>query len=441
MKKVITYGTFDKLHYGHIRLLERAKKLGDYLIVGVTSDDYDIARGKINVQESLIERIKGVKDTGLADEIIVEEYEGQKIDDIQKYDIKVFAIGSDWKGKFDFLNKYCDVVYLERTMGVSSSQLRGEERLVRIGIMGEGQAVTLRKFCDECNYANGAKVTAILSDEEEVQGIDGIHYCNDYDELNLECDAVYIDSKPEKHYQDVLHAMENGKHVICGAPLCLSGEDSRKLYEYAKRHGLVLMEEIKTASSTAYNRLQLIANSGVIGKILSIDATCTSLKDLDNQPSTWNSICEWGPTALLPVFQILGNRYNDIRIVTKRLPNTDFDVFTKIDFLYSGATATVKVGNGMKSEGELIISGEKGYIYVPAPWWKTDYFEIRYENSNENKRYFYQLEGEGIRYEIVSFLKSIQMKKCFSKIDETTSIAISSIMEKYYNNINLVKLT
>ena len=84
MTKVITYGTYDLLHYGHIRLLERAKALGDYLIVGVTADDFDKTRGKINVQQSLMERIEAVKATGLADKIIVEEYEGQKIDDIKK---------------------------------------------------------------------------------------------------------------------------------------------------------------------------------------------------------------------------------------------------------------------------------------------------------------------------------------------------------------------
>ena len=128
MTKVITYGTYDLLHYGHIRLLERAKELGDYLIIGVTADDFDKARGKINVQQSLMERIEAVKATGLADEIIVEEYEGQKIDDIRKYDIDIFTVGSDWVGKFDYLKEYCDVVYLDRTEGISSSEIREEKR-------------------------------------------------------------------------------------------------------------------------------------------------------------------------------------------------------------------------------------------------------------------------------------------------------------------------
>ena len=124
MKKVITYGTFDLLHYGHLRLLQRAKALGDYLIVGVTSEAFDKARKKLNVQQSLEERIEGIRKTGLADEIIVEEYKGQKIEDIIKYGADIFTVGSDWTGYFDYLKEYCEVIYLERTEGISSTELR-----------------------------------------------------------------------------------------------------------------------------------------------------------------------------------------------------------------------------------------------------------------------------------------------------------------------------
>ena len=132
MIKVITYGTFDLLHYGHIRLLKRARALGDYLIVGVTSDDYDKSRGKINNQQTLMERVTAIKNTGIADEIIVEEYEGQKIDDIKKYGIDIFTVGSDWIGYFDYLSDYCKVIYLDRTEGVSSSDIRSNEVNLRI---------------------------------------------------------------------------------------------------------------------------------------------------------------------------------------------------------------------------------------------------------------------------------------------------------------------
>ena len=137
MTKVITYGTYDLFHYGHQRLLERAKEQGDYLIVGVTADGFDRARGKINVQQSLLDRIESVRATGLADEIIVEEYEGQKIDDIKRLDVDIFTVGSDWKGHFDYLNEFCKVVYLDRTEGVSSTDIRSEKREIRIGLIGE----------------------------------------------------------------------------------------------------------------------------------------------------------------------------------------------------------------------------------------------------------------------------------------------------------------
>ena len=147
MKKVITYGTYDLLHYGHIRLLERAKALGDYLIVGVTADDFDKNRGKINVQQSLMERVEAVRNTGLADEIIIEEYEGQKIDDIRKYNIDIFTVGDDWVGKFDYLKEYCQVIYLKRTKGVSSSELRQEKRNLRLGLVGE--STILKKIINQ----------------------------------------------------------------------------------------------------------------------------------------------------------------------------------------------------------------------------------------------------------------------------------------------------
>lgn len=161
MKKVITYGTYDLLHYGHIRLLQRAKELGDYLIVGVTADDFDKTRGKINVQQSLSERIAGVRATGLADEIIVEEYEGQKIDDVRRLDVDIFTVGSDWKGYFDYLSAYCEVVYLDRTKGVSSSEIRNEKRAITLGLVGEEDYIN--KVASEASYVNGLQLSGIYA--------------------------------------------------------------------------------------------------------------------------------------------------------------------------------------------------------------------------------------------------------------------------------------
>ena len=140
MKKVITYGTFDLFHEGHYRLLERAKALGDYLIVGVTTESYDKTRGKLGVVDSLMTRIENVKKTGFADEVIIEEAAGQKFSDIKKYGIDIFTVGSDWTGCFDYLNEFCQVVYLERTQNICSTMLREKKRHIqRIGVIGTGR--------------------------------------------------------------------------------------------------------------------------------------------------------------------------------------------------------------------------------------------------------------------------------------------------------------
>ena len=431
MKKVITYGTYDLFHYGHQRLLERAKKLGDYLIVGVTTDDFDKKRGKINVQQSLMERIESVKATGLADEIIVEEYEGQKIDDIKRLGIDIFAIGSDWVGYFDYLKEYCDVVYLPRTEGVSSSQIRSQKRNIQLGLVGDGNI--LKKFYDESKYVNGIDVVAIcVENKKEIKAYenDDIVLTDEYDELLNAVDAVFIVSHPSKHYAQVRKALQNDVNVLCESPITLSENQYMELNELSKKNNLILMESIKTAYSTAYDRLLLLIKGGKIGKVYSIDATCTSLREFDE--NSWNSITAWGPTAMLPIFQIFGTDYEEKHINSLFLDeNSNFDLFTKIDFKYDDAVASIKVGNNVKSEGELIISGSEGYAYVPAPWWKTDYFELRFENQEDNQKYFYQLDGEGIRYELVAFAKSIELERNNAYINFEVSKAICKVMQDF----------
>ena len=439
MVKVITYGSYDLLHFGHIRLLKRAKALGDYLIVGVTSDDFDKRRGKINVQQSLMERVEAVRATGIADEIIVEEYEGQKIDDILKYEVDIFTVGSDWVGTFDYLNEYCKVVYLERTEGISSTELRSVKRKIKLGIVGDTLLVS--KVERECKYVNGLEVSGVytLNNALEVnQRVDSFE-----DLLNIS-NALHIISKPSLHYSQIKRALECGKHILCEAPLAITREQSEELHSLADKNGCILMDSIKTAFSIAYQRMVFMAKGGKIGKIVSVDATATSLRDIElieanNINDIWSSINAWGPTVMLPVFQLFGTHYKEKRIVSRMIDDS-FDTFTKIDFLYDDAVATVKVGKGVKSEGELIISGTKGYIYIPAPWWKTDYFEVRYENPSENKRFFYQLDGEGIRYELVSFLKSIQIGRNISYISREISDELCHIVEDFYSKKDFIEL-
>lgn len=125
MKKVITYGTFDLLHSGHINILRRAKELGDYLIVAVSTDEFNALKGKTSYytfkeRKMILEAIRYV------DLVIPENSWEQKIDDVQKYNVDVFVMGDDWKGKFDFLKEYCEVVYLPRTEGISTTKIKND---------------------------------------------------------------------------------------------------------------------------------------------------------------------------------------------------------------------------------------------------------------------------------------------------------------------------
>ncbi|MBQ5950862.1 MAG: adenylyltransferase/cytidyltransferase family protein [Lachnospiraceae bacterium] len=436
MTKVITYGTFDLLHYGHVRLLERAKALGDHLIVGVTSDDYDLSRGKINVRQSLTERMEAVRATGLADEIIVEEYAGQKIDDIRRLGVDIFTVGSDWTGQFDYLKEYCRVVYLDRTEGVSSSQLRGD-RPLRLGFAGE--VPFINKVYRESLLVNGLQAAAFWAEDDAALApeVRALTRCASYEDLLEQVDAVYVTTAPGRHVPQIREALSRGRHVLCEAPIAIDPDEVAELYALARAKGCALETALRTAYSMAYARLLLLVKTGIIGRVVSVDATCTTIRTVDSSDKgklerAWNTIYDWGPTALLPAFQLLGTDYRERRILSRIVEEgTLYDDFSRIELTYDGAVATATVGKGVKSESDLVIAGTKGCVYVPAPWWKTDYFEVRFEDPAENKRFFYQLEGEGIRYNLVSFARSAQERKGAPHVDEDICAATSRVLKAY----------
>ena len=444
MKKVITYGTYDLLHVGHIRLLERAKKLGDYLVVGVTADSFDMTRGKINVRQTLNERMESVRQLGIADEIIVEEYEGQKIDDIKRMGIDIFTVGSDWKGRFDYLKEYCDVIYLDRTAGISSSDLRSERAGLRIGFVGSMR--TVGKHLRESEFVNGVVASGVLLDEVEDAEMGGATVYRSYSDLLDDSDAVYVASHPREHYEQVKMALEAGKHVLCESPIALNEADCSELYDCALNKGLILADAIKTAYSTAFHRLLLMVKSGRIGRVVSVQATCTSLSEMQSGEiatgHAWPASLAWGPTALLPVLQLLGTAYADVMLLKCPVEGRpSFDCYGRAQLIYSDAVGMATFGKAVKSEGSMVVSGTEGYIYVPSPWWKTDYFEIRKEDPSQNRRFFYQLDGEGIRHEIISFARAIERgdSSCLL-VERETSLAIARVMGMFLENSQCVSL-
>lgn len=447
MKKIITYGTYDLLHQGHINLLRRAKELGDYLIVGVTSDSFDRGRGKLNVRNNVLERVEAVKATGYADEVIIEDYVGQKIDDIQKYNVDIFAIGSDWKGHFDYLNEFTKVVYLPRTEGISSTMLRAESTTdVKVGIVGCGRVAN--RFPAEAEVVNGIAITACFDINADAMNDYARTYkevkaCASYDSMLDEVDAVYVATPHLEHYDCIKTALNAGKHVLCETPMVLQGTQAKELFELAEQKGVILMEANKTAHCPAFNHLMVMIKSGVIGEVVDIDASLSQLLDKNGREfdatQAGGALFEQGSTVLLPIFKLMGINYKNLNLYS-RMEN-GVDIHTKGVFRYDHAVCSFKAGLGVKTEGNLVISGTKGYAYVPAPWWKTDYFELRYEDQNENQKYFYKWDGEGLRYEIQEFISCIiNHRFSTARLRRRESIQMANVMQQFINKQNIIEI-
>lgn len=437
MIKVITYGTYDLLHQGHINLLRRAKELGDYLIVGVTSDSFDRGRGKLNVRNNVLERVEAVKATGYADEVIIEDYVGQKIDDIQKFEVDIFAIGSDWEGKFDYLNEYCKVVYLPRTEGISSTQLREESQSIcKIGVIGSGRIAG--RFVPETKVVSGAEVVAVLNpDRSEAESFAdrfGLVPYNRFEDFIQKVDAVYIASPHLTHYEYAKQSLNAGKHVLCEIPFVLAEKEAEELYKLAEEKGLVILEASKTAFCPAFSHLVTMVKSGIIGDVVDVKASLSKMvtpptRELD-PVQAGGAMNEHAPLTLMAVIKLLGRDFVAVDFHS-RIEN-GVDVFTKAVINYPHATSSITLGIGVKTEGNLVISGTKGYIYVPAPWWLTDFFEVRYEDQTKNKKFFYSYDGEGLRYEIQEFMSMIvNGRKSSYKLRRRESVAIAGIIEMY----------
>lgn len=449
MKKVITYGTYDLLHQGHINLLRRAKELGDYLIVGVTSDSFDRGRGKLNVRNNVLERVEAVKATGYADEVIIEDYVGQKIDDIQKYNVDIFAIGSDWEGQFDYLNEFTKVVYLPRTEGISSTMLRAADTTdVKVGIIGCGRIA--KRFPKEADVVNGLKIVAAHDTNKEAANavasdIEDCKVCSSAEELYEQVDAVYIATPHLSHYDYIKAAINAGKHVLVETPMVLNGEQAKELFKSAEQNGVILMEANKTAHCPAFNHLMVMIKSGVIGDVVDIEASESklwsddmSLREFDPQQAG-GSFYELGSYTLLPIIKLMGCQYENLNIYSRMKDGVD--MFTRGVFRYPHATCSFKVALGVKTEGNLIISGTKGYAYVPAPWWKTDYFELRYEDQNKNQKYFYKWDGEGLRYEIQEFISCVVNKRfSTARLRRRESVCMAEIMQAFTDRKNFFEI-
>jgi len=426
-------------HQGHLRLLERAKALGDYLIVGVTDENYDRSRGKLNVIENTQKRRKAIEALDFVDKVIIEKHKKQKAKDMVKYNVDIFAIGDDWEGTFDYLNQYTHVEYLPRTKGISSTSLRKDNfDLIKLGVVGLGRDTTA--FIDEAKLVANLKVNRIYSPDllalkEFTKKSESIRYGHDnYDEfLDTSIVAVYIDTALEEHYSLIKKALLAKKHVLCENPLALHKSELKELLSLAKKEKVLLLSALKTAFLPAFNQLLTELDKGIIGDIKEVRATRTSLYKEKDYPDTFMS---QGATNILSSYpsllvnKILGES-KDITFFDQG--NEGYDVSNLIISKHKGgATGISNVATGIKSEGDAVISGTKGYVYIPAPWWLTKKFHVRFEDEHKSQTFSYEFDGCGLRYMIAEFASLIQRGKVKSDmLTPKDMISINRVLLEY----------
>ena len=226
-------------------------------------------------------------------------------------------------------------------------------------------------------------------------------------------------------------------------PFTLKKEEALELYRLAEDKNLVLMEASKTAYCPAFGHIVTLIKSGIIGDVVDVKASLSKMvepptRELDAEQAG-GAMTEHAPLTVMAIIKLLGLDWKDISFHTKR--DNGVDIYTKGVINYPHATSSFTLGVGIKTEGNLVISGTKGYVYVPAPWWLTSYYEVRYEDQTKNKKYFYSYDGEGLRYEIQEFLSMIvnDRRSCY-KLRRRESVAIAEIIEKYRNGENVTEI-
>lgn len=332
-------------------------------------------------------------------------------------------------------------------MGAAAEQTTVSSKMIRLGIIGTGRIA--RRFVTESRHVENIVITSVYNPHADSarRFVDGIWNGDAAEGSSLETpsihdsiyhffeeiDAVYVASPHETHFAYVMEALFRRKHVLCEKPLCLSREEAKTAFLMAKSQKCVLMEAVKTAYCPGFGEMLLLIEDGLIGRIRYVDACFTKLAGPESRELTdtayGGSFLELGSYVMLPMVIALGGSYTALEFESMNNP-AGIDIFTKAAFRYSTALATLTCGLGVKSEGRLLIAGEKGYAVASAPWWKTSHFEVHFEDPEEVISKDCEFEGDGLRYELSCFAGRIRGREDEYNM-EGCSVIMAGIMEKF----------
>ena len=311
--------------------------------------------------------------------------------------------------------------------------------MIRLGIIGSGRIAT--RFVPETEYVDDVQVKVIYNPHLESAKKLAIRnevpiYTNEERTLFEYCDAVYIAAPHNTHYEYIKKSLNAGKHVLCEKPMVLKHLEAEELFELASERNLVLMEALKTAYAPGFLEVIKEVNSGKIGQIYDVEACFTKLVPQSDArefslEENGGSFTELGSYPLLAIEKVLGKKYKSIDFISV-VDENGVDLYTKAIIKYENAIAQIKVGLGIKSEGNLVISGTNGYLLAESPWWMTRKFELCYEDRTQNEVYITDYEGQGLRYEIQAFISKINHRNAkIEGLSQDDSILMAEIMELF----------
>ncbi len=320
---------------------------------------------------------------------------------------------------------------------------------IRLGVIGTGRIA--ERFVVDAGFVKQFVISAVYNPHrcsaEQFAKKHGVPYWTDlWEEFSANIDAAYIASPHETHVNYAKLLLKQGIHILCEKPMALCKKDVKEMFALARIRKCILMEAIKTAYCPGFRSLIKTAQSGKIGRICDVEVCFTKLEKEEHRELVdlkyGGSVTELGSYVFLPIVILLGTEYKKLSFSSINAYN-GLDLYTKGILDYGDAMALGKVGLGVKSEGQLVIAGTKGYILAESPWWLTKKFEVRYEDPTVREIYTYPFEASGLQYELAAFADAIKNKiyngssvmnneiQEYEVITEDQSVAIAGIIEKY----------